>query len=165
MQKEAPEPLLMEMWAERPMGCPSGYRILADGAWWNYRDFDFVEVGNPLPGKSRFQEMRVEEAWWNSECTLSLEELARLKDVIRTSGAMDLPAETPPSPSGVIGGADVFYTFEIDEKRHRIHYLEGGDEVPKPIAEVEELASRVIFNSQQRRLRDRGEDHYPLLDF
>jgi hypothetical protein len=165
MQKEAPEPLLMEMWAVRPMTRPSGYRILADGKWWSYRDSDLVVETDPVAGKRSVKEIRLEEGWWDSECVLTADELAKLKAVIRTSGVMDLPAETPPSGKGVIGGTDVYYTFEIDGKRHKIHYLEGGDEVPGPIAVLEELASRVVFNSQQRWLRDRGEDHSPLVDF
>lgn len=165
MRKEAPEPLLMEMWVTRPMTSPSGYRILADGAWWDYRDFDLVLAKDPTTGETTVRRIRIEEGWWDSECTLSPEELAKLKNAIHASGVMDLPAETPPSPGGVIGGSDVFYTFVIDGKRHRIHYLEGGDEVPGPIDELEELASKVIFNSQQRRLRDRGEEHSPLLDY
>jgi hypothetical protein len=165
MQKEAPEPLLMEMWAVRPMTRPSGYRILADGKWWMYTDSDLVVVTDPATGKRNTKRIRIEEGWWDSECVLTADELARLKAVIRTSGVMDLPAETPPSGRGVIGGTDVYYTFEIDGKRHRIHYLEGGDEVPGPIAVLKELRSRVVFNSQQRWLRDRGEEHSPLLDF
>jgi hypothetical protein len=165
MRKEAPEPLLMEMWVTRPMTRPSGYRILADGGWWNYRDFAFEKSDNPdIPG-SRYRKVAIEEGWWDSECRLSPEELAKLKDEIRSSGVMDLPAETPPSPGGVIGGSDVYYTFEIDGKRHRIHYLEGADEEPKPIEHLEELASKVIYNSSQRRLRDQGESHSPLVDF
>lgn len=165
MQKEAPEPLLMEMWAVRPMTRPSGYRILADGTWWMYTDSDLVVVTDPATGKRNTKRIRIEEGWWDSECVLTAEELARLKAVIRTSGVMDLPAETPPSGKGVIGGTDVYYTFEIDGKRHRIHYLEGGDDVPGPIAVLKELRSRVVFNSQQRWLRDRGEEHSPLVDF
>ncbi|HOI11665.1 MAG TPA: hypothetical protein PK313_14395 [Myxococcota bacterium] len=165
MQKEAPEPLLMEMWAVRPMTRPSGYRILADGKWWRYSDSDYVLDIDPSTGEQRLRMVRIEEGWWDSECVLTADELARLKAVVRTSGVMDLPAETPPSGKGVIGGTDVYFTFEIDGKRHRIHYLEGGDEVPGPIAVLEELASRVVFNSQQRWLRDRGEEHSPLVDF
>ena len=165
MRKEAPEPLLMEMWVTRPMTSPSGYRFLADGRWWNYRDFRLVFEKDPTTQEPRARRVPIEEGWWDSECKLSPEELAKLMETIRTSGVMDLPAETPPSPGGVIGGSDVYYTFEIDGKRHRIHYLEEGDEVPGPIDELEELASKVIFNSQQRWRRDRGEEHLPLLDF
>lgn len=165
MRKEAPEPLLMEMWVTRPTVRPSGYRILADGTWWDYRDFDLVLALDPSTQEATTRRIRVEEGWWDSECRLSPKELAKLKDTIRASGVMELPSETPPSPGGVIGGSDVYYTFQIDGRRHRIHYLEGGDEVPPQIDDVEELASKVIFNSQQRRLRDRGEDHSPLVDF
>lgn len=165
MRKEAPEILLMEMWVTRPTVRPSGYRILADGTWWQYTDFRYIKSDNPDISGSRYRKAAIEEGWWDSECRLSPQELARLKDTIRASGVMELPSETPPSPGGVIGGSDVYYTFQIDGRRHRIHYLEGGDEVPPQIDDVEELASKVIFNSQQRRLRDRGEDHSPLVDF
>lgn len=165
MRKEAPEPLLMEMWVTRPMTRPSGRRILADGTWWHYTNTDFEQFQDPDTQEWRMRPVRIEEGWWDSECRLSPEELTKLKDEIRASGVMDLPAETPPSPGGVIGGSDVYYTFEIDGKRHRIHFLEGGDQRPDPINHVRDLASKMIFNSQQRRLRDQGESHSPLVDY
>lgn len=165
MQQEAPEPLLMEMWATRPTSRPSGYRILADGKWWSYTDSDLIVETDPATGHRQVKEIRREEGWWDSECALISEELAKLKEVIRTSGVMNLPAETPPPRRSIIGGTDVHYTFENGGKRHRIHYVEGGGEVPGAIAAVEELASHLIFNSQQRWLRDRGEEHSPALDF
>lgn len=165
MRKEAPEPLLMEMWVTRPTVRPSGRRILATGHWWRYTDSDYRLETNKATGQNQLLRIPVEEGWWDSECSLTPDEVAKLEDAIRTSGVMDLPAETPPSPGGVIGGSDVYYTFVLDGKRHRIHYLEGGDEVPEPIDTVEKLSSRVIFNSQQRWLRDRGEEHSPLLEF
>ncbi len=165
MRKQAPEPLLMEMWVTRPMVRPGGYRILADGTWWDYRDSRLVFEEDPSTQEQRARRVPIEEGWWDSECKLSEDELDKLKTTIRTSGVMDLPAETPPSPGGVIGGSDVFYTFEIDGRRHRIHFLGGGDEVPGPIDRLEELAAKVIFNSQQRWLRDRGEEHFPLVDY
>lgn len=165
MLKQAPEPLLMEMWFTRPMARPGGYRILADGTWWNYRNFEFVWSETPDTPGSEYRRVPIEEGWYDSNCRLSPDELAKLKESIRTSGVMDLPAETPPSPEGVIGGSDVFYTFDIDGRRHRVHFLEGGDTRPPPITQVRELANRVIFNSQQRWLRDRGEEHAPLVDY
>ena len=165
MRKQPPEPMLMEMWVTRPMATPFGRRILADGTWWSYRDHRLIHEMDADTREPRTRRVPIEEGWWDSECRLSEDELDKLKTTIRTSGVMDLPAETPPSPEGVIGGSDVFYTFDIDGRRHRVHFLEGGDTRPPPITQVRELANRVIFNSQQRWLRDRGEEHAPLVDY
>jgi hypothetical protein len=128
------------------------------GKWWEYKGADYQRVIDPTTGLSTMRRVQIEEGWWDSECSLTSEEVARLQAAIRASGVMDLPAETPPSTTGVIGGTDVFYTFEVDGKRHRIHYLEGGDNMPAPIKVVDELMEDLVFNSLQRWRREKGLD-------
>jgi hypothetical protein len=138
MADEAPEPLLYEFKVYRAYYIgkwPDGMRILQNGELWYCTDWaTTIERGKYVDKKN------LPRIWRHWGEVVPPEEIEKFKEFVRRNKILELPAELPGDDGyACIGGTNVFYTIEVDGKRHTIHWVQCGNEPPKILKQIEEL--------------------------
>jgi len=137
MADEAPEPLLYEfkVYGAYYIGkWPNSKRILQNGEMWYCYDWaEVVERGRYVVKKN------LPIIWRNWGEVVPLEEIEKFKEFVRQNKILELPAELPGDDGyACIGGTNVFYTIEVDGKRHTIHWVQCGNDPPEILKQIEE---------------------------
>jgi hypothetical protein len=137
MADEAPEPLLYEfkVYGAYYIGkWPDSKRILQNGEVWKCYDLGTVVERGKYVDKKNLPRM-----WRHWGEVVAPEEIEKFKEFVRQNKMLELPTELRSDEGyACIGGTNVFYTIEVDGKRHTIHWIQCGNEPPKILKQIEE---------------------------
>jgi hypothetical protein len=142
MADEAPEPLLYEfkVYGAYYIGrWPKSERILQNGEVWYCYDWgEVVHKGRYVTKKN------LPRIWRHWGEVVPSEEIEKFKEFVRQNKILELPAELRGDDGyACIGGTNVFYTIEVDGKRHTIHWVQCGNDPPEILRQIEEAVDRM----------------------
>ncbi len=91
-----------------------------------------------------------QERRWRPLTSLAPAAVKGLRDVIRDSGVMDLPAEVEPAGT-VIGGTEQTWTIAVDGRRRQVHLLGVRPDRVPPLAALDEALQLAVADAIGRR--------------
>jgi hypothetical protein len=160
MADEAPEPLLYEFKVYRAYYIgkwPKAWRILQNGeVWYCYDWARVVERGRYV------EKENLPRIWRHWGHVVSAEDIEKFKEFVRRNKILELPAELRGDDGyACIGGTNVFYTIEVDGKRHTVHWVQCGNEPPKILDQIEEIVEKMRHKAHETWM-DKYEGYYSL---
>jgi hypothetical protein len=100
--------------------------------------------------------------WRHSGEVVPPEEIEKFKEFVRRNKILELPAELRGDDGyACIGGTNVFYTIEVDGKRHTVHWVQCGNEPPKILDQIEEIVEKMRHKAHETWM-DKYEGYYSL---
>jgi hypothetical protein len=160
MADEAPEPLLYEFKVYRAYYIgkwPDSKRILQNGeVWYSYEWAWLVDRGRYV------RKENLPRIWRHWGEVVPPEEIERFKEFVRQNKILELPSELRGDDGyACIGGTNVFYTIEVDGKRHTIHWVQCGNDPPEILRQIEE-AVHEMWSKALDVWAEKYEGYYPL---